>query len=147
MTDAIRITRTFDAPRELTWSAWTTPEQFAAWFGGDTVTVPADSVSMDVRVGGSWTADMQLPDGTVIHWAGEYTEVDPPARLALTMTDDPNRPAREPVTVTFTDVEGRTEMTMTQSGASLPPEQHEATKAGWNGFFDVLERMLTNPSR
>jgi uncharacterized protein YndB with AHSA1/START domain len=147
MTDAIRITRTFDAPRELAWSAWTTPEQFAAWFGGDAVTVPADSVSMDVRVGGSWTADMQLPDGTVIHWAGEYTEVEPPARLALTMTDDPARPAREPVTVTFTDVEGRTEMTMTQSGENLPPEQHEATKAGWNGFFDVLERMLTNPSR
>jgi uncharacterized protein YndB with AHSA1/START domain len=147
MPDAILITRTFDAPRELVWAAWTTPEQFAVWFGSDAADVPVDSVSMDVRVGGAWAAEMHLPDGGVIHWAGEYTEVDPPSRLALTMTDDPSRPAREPITVVLVDRDGRTEMTMTQSGANLPPEQIEGTKAGWNGFFDVLARVLTNPSR
>jgi hypothetical protein len=63
------------------------------------------------------------------------------------MTDDPSRPGREPITVDLVDVDGRTEMTMTQSGANLPPEQHERTKAGWKTFFDTLEGMLTNPSR
>ena len=63
MIDAIVITRTFDAPPELVWAAWTTPEQFAVWFGGDQVEVPLDSVSMDVRPGGTWSARMLLPDG------------------------------------------------------------------------------------
>ena len=30
-----------------------------------------------------------MADGNRINWAGAYTEVDPPRRLALTLTDDP----------------------------------------------------------
>jgi uncharacterized protein YndB with AHSA1/START domain len=147
MTDRIIITRTFDAPRELVWAAWTSPEQFAVWFGSDAVDVPVDSVHMDVRVGGAWAAEMHLPDGKVIHWAGEFTEVDPPARLGLTMTDDPSSAAREPITVTLAEVAGGTEMTMTQSGENLPPEQIEGTREGWNTFFDSMAVILTNPAR
>lgn len=39
-TDGITITRVFDAPRELVFRAWTTPEQFAAWYGGDAPQFP-----------------------------------------------------------------------------------------------------------
>jgi uncharacterized protein YndB with AHSA1/START domain len=147
MTDAIVITRVFAAPPELVWAAWTTPEQFAVWFGGDQADVPLDSVSMDVRSGGTWSARMRLPDGGVMDWTGEYVEVEPPAHLALTMTDDASRPAREPIDVRLEETAGGTRMTMSQSGEHLVPEQIEATRAGWNGFFDVLERILTNPSR
>ena len=147
MTDAIVITRTVDAPPELVWAAWTTPEQFAVWFGTDQVEVPLDSVSMDVRPGGAWTARMVLPDGGAIDWTGEYVDVEPPSHLALTMTDDPSRPAREPIDVRLEQAGDGTRMTMRQSGEHLPAEQIEATTAGWNGFFDVLERILANPSR
>ncbi|HEY8319813.1 MAG TPA: SRPBCC domain-containing protein [Amnibacterium sp.] len=147
MTDAIVITRTVDAPRELVWSAWTTPEQFAVWFGTDQVEVPVDSVSMDVSPGGTWSVRMLLPDGGAIDWTGEYTVVEPPSHLALTMTDDPSRPPREPIDVRLEEADGGTRMTMRQSGEHLPSEQIEATTAGWNGFFDVLERILANPSR
>lgn len=147
MSDGITITRTFEAPRELVWAAWTTPPQFAVWFGTDAVEVPVDSVSMDVRPGGTWSARMQLPDGPAVDWAGEYVEVVPPERLVLTITDDPAVAAREPVTVALEDVGGATRMTMTQSGEHLTPEQRERTAEGWNGFFDVMARILTNPSR
>ena len=49
----IRITRVFDAPRAEVWREWTEPDRFADWFGGRGVDVPLDSVSMDVRPGGS----------------------------------------------------------------------------------------------
>jgi uncharacterized protein YndB with AHSA1/START domain len=142
MTDGLTITRTFAASRALVYAAWTRPEHFSVWFGTEAVDVPLDTLSMDMRVGGGWNAVMHLPDGGKIHWVGEYTEVDPPARLAFTMTDDPSNPSREPVTVVLAEVDGGTEMTLTQTGGHLTEEQYAQTVIGYNGFFDAMEKLL-----
>ncbi|MFD1214261.1 SRPBCC domain-containing protein [Arthrobacter sp. GCM10027362] len=143
MTDALTITRTFAAPRELVYAAWTRPEYFSVWFGTEAVDVPLDTLSLDVRAGGAWTAVMHLPDGDTIHWTGEYTEVDPPARLAFTMNDDPSAPADPaPVTVVFREAGGGTEMTLAQPRGGFTDEQLEQTKAGYNGFFDAMDKLL-----
>jgi uncharacterized protein YndB with AHSA1/START domain len=144
MTEPLTVTRTFSAPRELVYEAWTKPEHFSVWFGTDAVDVPLDTLSLDVRVGGAWNAVMQLPDGNQIHWVGEYTEVDPPERLAFTMTDDPANPAGEPIVVTFAEVAGGTEMTLTQPAGDFTQEQIDATIMGYNGFFDSMEKLLTD---
>jgi uncharacterized protein YndB with AHSA1/START domain len=142
MTDGLTITRTFAASRELVYAAWTRPEHFSVWFGTDAVDVPLDTLSMDVRVGGAWNAVMHLPDGATIQWVGEYTEVDPPRRLAFTMSDDPSSPSREPVTVVLAEVDGGTEMTLTQTGGNLTEEQYAQTVIGYQGFFDAMEKLL-----
>ena len=46
------ITRVFDAPRQLVWKAFTDPDQLAAWYGPVGWSVPRDTVSVDLRVGG-----------------------------------------------------------------------------------------------
>ena len=143
MTDGLTITRTFAAPRERVFDAWTKPEHFSVWFGTAEVDVPLDTLSMDVRVGGSLKAIMHLPDGNTIDWAGEFTEVDPPSRLAFTITDNPSNPARETVTVDLVEVDGGTQMTMTQGGGGLTEEQYAATVVGYNAFFDDMEKILT----
>jgi uncharacterized protein YndB with AHSA1/START domain len=143
MTDGLTITRTFAAPPELVYAAWTQPEHFSVWFGTEDVDVPLDTLSMDVRVGGRWNAVMHLPDGNTIHWVGEYTEVDPPKRLAFTMTDEPSQPAGEPVTVDLAEVDGGTEMTLKQARHGMTDEQLELTVMGYNGFFDAMEKLLT----
>jgi uncharacterized protein YndB with AHSA1/START domain len=142
MTDRIIITRTFPATREQVYAAWTEPEQFSVWFGTEAVDVPLETVSMDVRVGGTWNAVMHLPDGNTIHWVGEYSEVDPPERLAFTMTDDPSNPAREPVTVDFVEVDGGTEMTLRQAATGFSEVQLTQTIAGYNGFFDDMAKVI-----
>jgi uncharacterized protein YndB with AHSA1/START domain len=142
VTDGLTITRTFAASRELVYAAWTQPEHFSVWFGTEAVDVPLDTLSMDVRVGGGWNAVMHLPDGSTIQWAGEYTEVTPPERLAFTMSDDPSNLSREPVTVVFAEVDGGTEMTLTQTGGNLTAEQYAQTVIGYNGFFDAMEKLL-----
>lgn len=142
MTEGIRITRVFDAARDQVWDLWTRPELFAVWFGTDAVTVPVSSVRLDVRPGGSWSATMQLPDGGTIDWVGEVLEADAPAHLVMTITDDPAAPAREPVTVDLEATADGTTMTMTQTGGALDEDQYAQAEAGWQGFFDVMERML-----
>lgn len=144
MTDGLTIARSFDAPRERVFRAWTTPEDFSVWFGTDGVDVPLETLSMDPRVGGVWKAVMHIPDGPTINWTGEYLAVDAPAFVAFTMTDQPDDEAREPVTVTLTEsATGGTDMVMTQTGGNLTEEQYAQTVIGYNAFFDVMDRLVT----
>jgi NADPH:quinone reductase len=143
----LRIVRVFPVSPERLWAEWTTPAAFADWFGGAASEVPVESVTMDVRPGGAWRATMFAgPDRVEMAWAGEYLEVDPPARLVLTMTDRPQDEARERLTVELTDLgDGRTEMRFEQRG-HMTPEQYRATESGWGGFFDrMAERLGPGP--
>jgi len=145
MTDHERgytITRTFAAPRELVWEAWTTPEHFAVWFG--TAATEMRDVELDVRPGGAWHGTMILPDGGRIDWHGTYHEVIEPERLVLDLSD--GTPVldedHERFTVTLTAVGDATEMTLRQSGGHLTDEQYERTKVGTNSFLDTMEQLL-----
>jgi uncharacterized protein YndB with AHSA1/START domain len=137
----ISITRVFDAPRERVWREWTEPEPFADWYGGPGCPVPLESVTMDVRPGGVLRLTMLI--GTrEVQWEGEYLEVVEPERLVFTITDKPGDDRYELVTVVLTDLgDGRTEMLFEQRG-HMGPEQYEAAKTGWGGFFDRVDERL-----
>jgi uncharacterized protein YndB with AHSA1/START domain len=137
------ITRTFAPPPAVVFDAWLTPASFAAWFGGNAVHVPVDSVTMDVRPGGTWTATMVLgTDLPEIHWHGEYLEIERPGRLVLTLADRPGD-ERETVTVTFTEVAGGTEMVFHQGGGNLDAAEYARVTEGWQTFFDALQSLTT----
>lgn len=136
------ITRTFAASPESVFDAWVTPESLAAWWGGDQVEVPLDSVDLDARVGGSWKATLVVGNGMPdFHWYGEYVEVDRPNKLVMTMTDKPGD-AREIFTLTFAAVDGGTEMVFTQTGGNLSPGEYAGTSVGWQVALDALEADL-----
>ena len=137
----ISITRTFDAPPDAVFAAWTTPTQFGRWFGTESTKV--EDVSMDVRVGGDWKARMILPDGNEIGWHGSYQEVEAPSRLVMTLSDRPGDQF-ELVTVELRSVGGGTEMTFTQSGGNMPPENYAQAEDGWRSFFDALATGLAD---
>ncbi|CAM6092537.1 unnamed protein product [Calypogeia fissa] len=142
MSHGINITRTFAAPREKVFEAWVKPEHFSVWFGSEAIAVPLDTLKMDVRKGGSWSAVMLLPDGTSKAWVGEYLEIDPPTKLVKTMTDHPESPNRATITVLFAEVEGGTEMTMKQVGGNLSEEDCKRATAGYGSFFDSMENLF-----
>jgi uncharacterized protein YndB with AHSA1/START domain len=143
MTEYFAVTRTLAAPREIVFDALTKPEHFAVWFGTAEVEVPQDTLSMDVRPGGAFRAVMHLPDGNLIHWAGTYIEVDPPARVAMTLTDQPGDDAGLPVIFDLESVEGGTQLTVRQDRSDFSDEQVAATIAGYNAFIDDLEKIVT----
>jgi uncharacterized protein YndB with AHSA1/START domain len=141
--NGFRVTRVFDAPRERVWREWTEPEAFADWFGGTEADVPLESVSMDVRPGGTWRATMYAgPQRQEIHWSGEFREVEAPERLVLTMCDRPQRDRYEVITVELVDLgDGRTEMHFEQRG-HMRPDQYDRAKHGWGKFFDRIAERL-----
>jgi uncharacterized protein YndB with AHSA1/START domain len=100
---------------------------------------------MDVQPGGSLRLTMVGPaeDRHRIDWEGEYLEVEAPARLVFTISDQPGDDAYELVTVELIDLgDGRTEMLFEQRG-SMSPEQYEHATEGWSTFFDRLQERLT----
>ncbi len=141
---SITIIRTFDTPREAVWKAWTTNEGWASWYGQPWEN-PADKVSLDVKEGGKWQSTT-IADGNTINFTGTYREIKEPEKLVFTFDDptNPDNPDVELVEVWFKDTgDGKCEMTFTQSG-NLPPEEYQVgLKNGWNGFFDALEKYLS----
>ncbi len=135
----ISITRIFNASPQDVFEAWTSPAQFGRWFGTESTAV--EDVRMDLRVGGAWSARMILRDGTEIGWHGSYIEVEAPYRLVLSLSDRPGDQF-ERVTVDLKEVDDGTEMTFTQSGPNMPPENYAGAEEGWRSFFDDLSKGL-----
>lgn len=144
----VTITRTFDAPREMVWDAWTDSEQVAEWWGPEDFTVP--HCELDVRPGGSFHVDMEAPDGTVYPDAGEILEVEEPKRLVLVsraFVDEDGEPQLETKsTVTFEADRERTHLTLEAEVLTATPEvavHLEGMEAGWTGSFEKLDDYLT----
>ena len=75
----IRLTRFFAAPPEAVFTAWTTAEAVAQWWGPDGFTITTES--MLVVPGGMWIYTMHGPDGTDYpNWI-RYRTIDRPRRL------------------------------------------------------------------
>jgi uncharacterized protein YndB with AHSA1/START domain len=77
----ILITRDFDAPADLVFMAYTTPDLVKRWWGFETSEwVVCD---IDLRVGGGWRYVVRDSDMEV-GFHGEYREIDAPHRLVTT---------------------------------------------------------------
>jgi uncharacterized protein YndB with AHSA1/START domain len=103
--------RTFDAPREQVWKAFTDPELIPRWWGphGTSTTV----AEMDVRPGGTWRYISRAPDREDVVFYGEYLEVDPPKGFKWTFMFDVEGvgPQGGPETFTLEEVDGKTKVT------------------------------------
>ena len=132
MSSEIEITRVYDAPRELVWTAWTEPEQLAAWWGKRGWRARLDSIELDVRPGGTFrVTTVNEKDGSEMTNEGTYTEVEEPRRLAFGAT-----------VVTFTDLGGgRTEMTF-RTTTEASGELLGRMKGGVESAFGRLEDHL-----
>src|ERR1041385_9149684 len=90
----LQIARTFDAPIDRVFAAWTSAEVLRRWLhaGPDWDTPTAE---VELRVGGRIRVVMRDPaDGAEYGATGEYTVVEPPHRLVFTWVwdHDPDRP-------------------------------------------------------
>jgi uncharacterized protein YndB with AHSA1/START domain len=103
--------RTFDAPREAVWKAFTDPEAVPRWWGPHGTTTKV--VEMDVRPGGKWRYVSSAADRDDVTFYGEYLEVDPPQTIRSTFMFDVDGmgPQGGPETYRFEEVDGKTKVT------------------------------------
>jgi uncharacterized protein YndB with AHSA1/START domain len=78
----IKITRVFDAPAELVFDVWTTPEHVRNWWGWEKD--PMTLCEIDLRVGGKWRYVSVNDEYGEIDFYGEYKEIERPDRLVAT---------------------------------------------------------------
>ena len=159
---AFTITRTFDAPREVVFKAWTETGHLTRWFGpvGFTTTARHN----DVRPGGVFHYHMRAADGHEMWGKWVYREVTPPERLVFvqSFSDPAGGTARAPFpgigptwplevlsTVTFAEHGGRTTLTMRGVPINATAEErqtflgmHGSMRQGWTGTLDQLAAYL-----
>lgn len=138
-------------PKQL-WEAWTNEDQLAAWYGPVGMQSPRESVKSDARVGGFWSATVQVPfDGSNHHFFGRYLELQPEQLLRYSMfyaTDDDHAEALKEqgqsatITVRIEPAEGGTRLTFEQQGSGLGDDEAAQAQAGIESYFDSLEQFL-----
>ena len=106
----ILITREFDAPRQLVYRAYTTPELIRRWWSGDRGEVT--SVEVDLRPGGSWRYVMTANAGFEVAFHGEYQEIIPGERIVATEVFEGAPEAAAVTTITFAERDGRTTLSI-----------------------------------
>lgn len=144
----LTITRTFNAPRALVWKAWTDPVHLAVWWGPHGFTNPVCKV--DARPGGAILIVMRAPDGAEYPMRGVIQEIVEPERIVFSnrAVDDKDNPIIDGLTtVTFTERDGKTEMTLHTIATALAPRAIQmiaGMEAGWTQSFERLAHMLSH---
>jgi uncharacterized protein YndB with AHSA1/START domain len=140
----IRMTRVFDAPRQMVFDAFTKPELIKQWFGrrGDTLPV----CEVDFRVGGSYRYVFALREGGEMAMHGEYLEIAPPERLVNTEIFDEFADMGAGInTMVLEERDGITTMTMTSRYDSREARDaviDSGMEGGANETFDRLAELL-----
>lgn len=141
----LRMTRIFDAPRELVFKVCTDANAIPKWWGPAYLTTTVEM--MDVRPGGKWRFIQKDPQGNVFGFNGEFREVVPPKRFVETFEFE-GTPGHIVVdTYTFEDLgDGRTKLTATSKFASpedlqgmMQAGMEEGATEGWDRLAGLVE--------
>jgi uncharacterized protein YndB with AHSA1/START domain len=136
--DSLRIVRTFDAPRDRLYRAWTNAADLARWYSpADGMTLSIDAI--DVRPGGRFQATFGMPGDVPFVESGEYREVVPGERLAFDMTLARGGDvfSRTRCCVDFVDRGARTQLVLTDEGDGAG--EHAV---GWGQALNQLSRAV-----
>jgi uncharacterized protein YndB with AHSA1/START domain len=141
----LRMTRVFDAPRELVYRAFTDPDQLARWFGPVGWSVPRNTVSSEPVVGGhqrfTMVNDSDAAQNSAVN--ATFTEVIENELLVGTedvvMTDTEGK-QKFTLRLEFHDENGKTRLELRQGPYS--PDWESGAREGWGSSFSKLDALL-----
>ncbi|HEX6302169.1 MAG TPA: SRPBCC family protein [Acidimicrobiia bacterium] len=138
----ILITRSFDAPAELVFEVWTTPEHVRNWWGWETDQMRVCEI--DLKVGGGYRFVAGDGDREVA-FRGVYQEIEQPHRLVSTEVYEPYPESESLNTLTLQEDDGVT--TMRILVAHQTKEARDATIAtgmekGLQHSLDRVDKIL-----
>ena len=138
----LRMERTFEAPAQAVFDAWTSEEVIRRWFHAEHHWETTEA-KVDLRVGGAVRVVMRDPhEDAEYGGGGVYTEIDPPTRLAFTWLWDDNA-TRQLIELDFEEADGATTVRFTHSGL-WDEEAVRSHEGGWGSAFENLRRTLAD---
>lgn len=140
------VTRTFDAPRGLVFSAYSSCEHLKHWWGPRSW--PMAECSIDFRVGGVWHYCLRGPNAGDESWGkATYDEIDEPQLIAYTDAfADAEGTVNDAMPTTksrveFVEIDGRTQLTIRAQYAT-PDALREVLDMGMvEGLTETLDRL------
>lgn len=133
-TESLQIQRWVPAPPERVFSAWTNPDELKKWWGPKGVR--CRSAEVELRVGGQYRIENELPDGSVLWIVGEFEAIERPRLLIYTWSVDGKSPMPERVTVRFESQDNGTEVTLKHD--RITPNLLEEHLRGWISCIDGI---------
>jgi uncharacterized protein YndB with AHSA1/START domain len=139
----IEITREFEFPVEVLFSAWTDPELLEAWL--------AEEAEVEPRVGGHYrltsSGDEETPGDHIC--SGTYIAFEPNRRLVKNWIYEGSMaaiPIETTVSVDFTSLDpARSALRFREEGPMLTdPEENEMAVEAWSSAFDELEEAIAD---
>ncbi|HXX40172.1 MAG TPA: SRPBCC domain-containing protein, partial [bacterium] len=138
-TPELFMERVLDAPRNLVFDAWSTPQHLAHWWGPKGFTLP--SCTVEFHAGGAFRFVFRGPDGTDYPFVGKYLEVARPERIVFKGVIH-NTPGQEVLTtVTFEEHRGKTTLRVHQT-YSFESDATRGAREGWTQTLDRLAEYL-----
>jgi uncharacterized protein YndB with AHSA1/START domain len=154
------IERTFNAPRERVWKAWTDAEQLKQWWGPKGF-LPRYA-KVDLRPGGTFHYCLRSGGGQEMWGKFTYREIVAPERLVFvsSFSDEAGGTTRHPMhqswplemlsTITFEDEPGgKTKITVRWQALNATAEEqktfddgHDSMRMGWTGTFEQFAAYL-----
>ena len=140
----ITINKTFDAPIQLVWEAWTKPEHIANWWGPKGMQI--DVVEHNFEVNGSWKYTMPMPDGNLFVSEGVYSVIE---ELKQIRTTADFRPMTEGVELEclFEAIGEQTNFTFNvihPTAEYAKAQEKMGIYSGWGSAFDRLAEFLSD---
>lgn len=153
------ISRTFNAPRNRIWKAWTEADQSKQWFGPKGCKVTYNR--FDIKPGGDARYSIEF-NGAKMSGKWSYKEVKAPEKLVaiVAFTDEsgdkivphpgmPGWPKEMHSVINFIDKGNKTEIVVqwepfnpTKAESETFAKNHASMQQGWGGSFDQLEAFL-----
>jgi uncharacterized protein YndB with AHSA1/START domain len=144
---ALRVSRTYKAPRERVFKAWTDPRLLQQWWGAGPDFAPTVT-EMDLRVGGAFKLGMRHTVKGSEHLAsGVFLEVVVPERLVYSWQWQSAGAPRDQtqITVEFIAHGNETELILTHT---LLPDQKTCKdhEMGWTALLKKMDEAFTQPA-
>ena len=138
-THEIVITRSFDAPRELVYKAFTDPDAVRRWWGVGPDETVVDQ--LEARAGGRWRFVQRSQDGSEHGFHGVYHEASAPERLVYTFEWEgmPGHVLLE--TITFEEQDGKTHMTDSSVFQSVADRDGMLQSGMESGAAESMDRL------
>lgn len=140
------ITRTFRAPAQVVFDAWTKPEHLKRWWAPRSRGVTLVICEADLRPGGAYRYVLARGDAERFAFSGEYVEITRPTRLVYTQRFEPF-PDAVIVTVSFEERDGSTKLLVRELYPSAEVRDQALAsdmEDGMRETFELLDELVTS---